>query len=111
MRRIAYADNHFVTTDAVAAKVLDYARVMGNVATDDVVHLPTVGEDGQVRSVDMLLGPASQITAEEIEGPELDLGADALLLDLERRIALLRTPHAAVDDEADLTGYDPELDS
>jgi hypothetical protein len=111
MRRIAYSDEHFVTTDAIAAKVLDYAKVMGRRNTDDVVQLPAVGEHGRVRSVEILIGPSSQITAVQVDGPEIDLGEQDLLDDLERRIARLRQPHAEVDAEAILSDYDAELDA
>jgi hypothetical protein len=111
MRRIAYSDAQFVTTNAIAAKVLDYARVMGRAGTDDVIQLPAVGEDGKVRSVEVLIGPASQITAVEVDGPEAELDAQDLLDELEQRIAKLRTPHADVDPAAVEPDYDPDLDA
>ncbi|BDZ44374.1 hypothetical protein [Naasia aerilata] len=109
MRRIAYADAQFVTTDAIAAKVLEYAKLMGRAATDDVVQLPTVDDAGAVRSVDILLGPASQMTSAEVDGPEADLDSGQLLAELDRRIATLRQPHAEVVSELE-PGYDPDLD-
>lgn len=109
MRRIAYADAQFVTTDALAARVLEYAKVMGRTATDDIVHLPTVDENGNVRAIDILIGPASQITSAEVDGPEADLDSKDLLRELDQRIAKLREPHADVVSELE-PGYDPDFD-
>jgi len=92
MREISYADEHFVTTDPIAERVLKYAKLMGRAGTDDVIGIPAVAEDGSVYQVEVLLGPASQITA--IELPEhkqqTDLpGEEEVVADLDKRIASL----------------------
>ncbi|WP_210509144.1 hypothetical protein [Naasia sp. SYSU D00057] len=91
MRKISYADEHFVTSDAIAERVLQYAKLMGRQATDDVVSLPAVDEDGSIFRVEVLIGPASQITAVEMRHREADLPDEAeVVADLDARIAALR---------------------
>lgn len=101
MRTISYADQHFTTSDAIAERVLDYAKLMGRRGTDDVVRIPALpqGED-TVHQVDLLIGPASQITAVEVDGDPVELpGEEEVVADLDRRIASLAPPRAGVDDE------------
>lgn len=107
MRRISYSDDGFVTTDAVAERLLEYAKLLGRTGSDDVVQVPAVGDDGEIVSVELLIGPASQLLAREVVAPEVDLGSDDLLAELDRRIAKAGPSRATAQQDADQT-YDPD---
>src|SRR5439155_14780063 len=72
MKRIHYASGTLVTGDAIADVLMRYAASLAanNAAAD--VHAPALLESGQLGDVQLLLGPASQILAEDeqCESPE-----------------------------------------
>ena len=74
MKRIHYASGTLVTGDAIADVLMRYAASLAanNSAAD--VHAPAILESGAVGDVQLLLGPASQILAEDEPGdrPELE---------------------------------------
>jgi hypothetical protein len=73
MRAISYAAERFLTSDAVANAVLQYSMVLAKHDTSDVVPIPVVFE-GKVRTADIIIGPASQITAIDVdEEPDTEL--------------------------------------
>jgi hypothetical protein len=93
MREISYADQHFVTSDLIAERVLRYAKLMGRVGTDDVIGIPAVSDDGTLYQVEVLIGPASQITAVEVQDEPTEFPNEAeIVADLDRRIAGLNPP-------------------
>src|SRR3954447_21343131 len=97
MRQISYSDEHFVTSDTIAARLLKYAMLMGRMDTDDVVGMPAVADDGTIYQVDVLIGPASQITSVEVKGDETEFPNEAeVVAELEKRITSLVSRRAAV---------------
>jgi hypothetical protein len=89
MKRITYGNGSFVTGDAIAEAVLDYAAALANANRSE--HLTVPGRDAVTGAqvVEMVIGPASQILASEEEiGPDV---VDASFVDdLESRIQLLK---------------------
>ena len=65
MHRIHYAGDSIVTGSAIARAVLDYAQALAQVSASATVDLPTLESDGSRGSAELLLGPASQLTAHE----------------------------------------------
>src|SRR3954452_22763013 len=74
MKRIHYASGTLVTGDAIADVLVRYAASLGsnNAAAD--VHAPALLDSGRIGEVQLLLGPSSQILAEDEPGdrPELE---------------------------------------
>jgi hypothetical protein len=92
MRAISYAAERFLTSDAVANAVLQYSMVLAKHDTSDVVPIPVVFE-GKVRTADIIIGPASQITAIDVdEEPDTELDDRATLADIEERSRRLESP-------------------
>lgn len=108
MRRIVYAGTSFLTGDELAASLLDYARALARQGSSDTVSLPAKTASGAVGTVEILIGPASQLVSEpaELEGPEIE---DAIALaDLHKRNAATG-PHRPMSESAD-SGPHPVLD-
>jgi hypothetical protein len=76
---IHYADGRYLTGDEVAAAVVDYAEALAREGTAAAtVVIPVRDDDGSIRRVELLIGPASQIVIEagdpsddELLDPEL----------------------------------------
>src|SRR5215218_3539785 len=97
MRQISYSDEHFVTSDMIAARLLKYAMLMGRMDTDDVVGMPAVADDGTIYRVDVLIGPASQITSVEVQDEDTEFPDEAeVVAELDKRISTLESRHSAV---------------
>jgi N-acetyl-beta-hexosaminidase len=104
MRVVSYADEHFLTTDAVAEAVLGYSVVLARSNTSDVVRIPVIAE-GAPTWAEIIIGPASQITTIEVENERAELDDAETLRDLEERTRKLGVPGpVGVDpDPVDLT--------
>ena len=74
MRRIVYAGTVFYTGDAIAEALLEYARSLALHNIADTVFVPGRTTQGDLDTVEVLIGPASQIVSEpaELIGPELE---------------------------------------
>jgi hypothetical protein len=80
MRRLYYANGSFLTGDAIAAAVLDYADALTKTNGSDIVEFPIVLDSGAHSIVSFLIGPASQIaSADEVSSFEEPI--DATFLD------------------------------
>ena len=109
MKVISYAEEHIVTTDEIAGEVLSYARDLGRSHLADTVDVPAVYDDGHVGEVQLLIGPASQLTVLETEdGETADIPSEEFLADIRRRSAAIRSPLTAVVSEARQEDYDPD---
>ncbi|GAA1441947.1 hypothetical protein [Leifsonia poae] len=73
MKRIHYASGSLLTGDAIAEVLLRYAAVLATNESAAEVRAPALADDGLVKPVLLLLGPASQMLAEEeaSEHPEI----------------------------------------
>jgi hypothetical protein len=97
MRQIKYAGGSFVTDDAVAEVLVEYAAELARAGSAEAVSVP-VWRDHRVDEIELLVGPASQILVEPSEGaPDAasvdEFGADTFVDDLRGRIARIRRPH------------------
>ena len=80
MHRIHYAGDSILTGSAIARGVLDYAQALAQVGASATVDVPTRESDGSRGHVEMLIGPASQLSAheeDEVAGEELEDDARA----------------------------------
>jgi hypothetical protein len=94
----------FLTGDDVADAVLQYAWALAQYGRHDLVRVPTRREGGSMGTAALLLGPATQISSEEVV-TDLDDLADQELVDrLLARAAHLREPMPAAQfEDADWT--------
>jgi len=92
VKHIAYTDTVIDTEGRLADLVLEYAKVLARTNSADTISIPYVTESGEIESITMLVGPASQLTAwGEDDGDTLGPAADEAAEDLQRRIRE-RTP-------------------
>lgn len=103
MKRILYAGGGFLTEDAVADALMEYANVLAVVDSADVVTFPGIDDGGTVREIKIIVGPASQIVAMSSDEPSVDLRSQAALEDLRER-AMRRLPNSIGVAEAGTSG-------
>ncbi len=86
MKEVSYVGESFITGDAIADIVLDYGVALANAGHADRIAVPGIGRDGDAE-FDLLIGPASQLTASHVEhtGPELE--DPGFVADIRDRIA------------------------
>jgi hypothetical protein len=64
MKRILYASGSVLTGDAVAHSVVLYATTLAKAGSADTITIPVV-QDRKSSTVDMLIGPSSQLMLED----------------------------------------------
>lgn len=69
MKRIHYAGASLVTGDGVAEAVLRYAAALARAGSAEEIEVPSITEDGSRENVMLLVGPASQLLAEDEASP------------------------------------------
>lgn len=100
MRTIAYLSQVLVTDDRVAELVLEYARTLAVHNTSDTVVIPVVDAAGLITTVEMLIGPASQMMMGPSNQEAVDLEPASTLAALRARINRLEPePLDSVDQE------------
>lgn len=98
MKRIIYAGSEFLTGDEIAVALLRYSAALAEVGDAETVTIPALEDDGSIGSVDLLVGPASQIVAMPAGRGETELIDDGIIAELDARTRRLR-PVAVVDPE------------
>ncbi|MGO4534731.1 hypothetical protein [Leifsonia sp. 2MCAF36] len=89
MKRIHYASGSLLTGDDIADVLVRYAAALAHNNDSAEVHAPAIIEGGLTGEVLMLLGPASQILAENEPFVGEELRDEAFVEELEGRIAVL----------------------
>lgn len=69
MKRMIYAGSRLITGDQIAIAVLEYCAALADADTAETVKIPILNENGVRMSATLLVGPASQIVAEDMETP------------------------------------------
>ena len=108
MKRILYASGEFLTDDAIADALMEYASVLAIVGSSDVIELPGVDGSGSICEVRMLVGPASQIVSMSTDEPTVPMDADLATAELRER-ARRRLPNSF--DVGDSGGAPAESDA
>jgi hypothetical protein len=85
MRRLSYAGGFLDTSDAIAGAVLDYAAILANHDRADTIHVPAIGLPEGAETVELLIGPASQLVSTPIDDARDDPAAEAFLAELGTR--------------------------
>lgn len=89
MKRLSYVDRSIITADRVSDAVIEYAQLLALRSRSDVVTVPAFTADNEATSVDMLIGPASQLIAEPVPD-EVELDIEEFLVELSERVERLR---------------------
>jgi hypothetical protein len=85
VKRIQYACADFLTNDAIADALMDYASVLAIVDSSDVVECEGVDEKGKVRRYQLLIGPASQIISVPTDDEDAEMDVKVWVDDFRRR--------------------------
>lgn len=84
MKRILYANGSVLTGDAIAHSVVLYATTLAKAGLADAILVPVVEGDG--RTVEMLLGPSSQLIVEDAgQDPGSVFEYESFRAEIERR--------------------------
>lgn len=67
MKLIVYAGSRLVTGSEIAAAVLDYCAALADADTAETVDIPVLTAEGVRSNATLLVGPSSQIVAEDVE--------------------------------------------
>jgi hypothetical protein len=108
VKELSYADRHIVTADEIADEVIRYAKALASAHVADTVRMPAVESDGTVRTVELLIGPASQITSVEVDDRLVTLPIRETIDDLEGRIRSVLPSAEPLLEQQDDTAYDPD---
>ena len=94
MKTISYAGNKFLTGDAIANALLEISQLMAERRNALNVEIPVRSSDGSIRAAVFLVGPASQIVAEDADSWDYEelIDREALhrLTELKRRLQSAR---------------------
>lgn len=101
MHRIHYAGDSIVTGSKIARALLDYAQALAQESASATIEVPTLEEDGARGRVELLIGPASQLTAHEVRSDDDEIVDDRLVEQIAAEADRLRhfggpTPTAGV---------------
>jgi hypothetical protein len=91
MHKIHYAGDSIVTGSDIARALLDYAQALSQVSASATVEVPTLEEDGEQGRVELLIGPASQLSAHEVRSVGEDVIDDGLVERMVGEARRLRT--------------------
>jgi hypothetical protein len=93
VKRITYGGGEFLTDNAIAEALMEYASVLAIIESADVVSFPGVDDDGIVRTYELLIGPSSQIFCVSTDEPEVEMDVNAAVTEFRQR-AHQRLPSA-----------------
>jgi hypothetical protein len=102
MKLIIYAGSRLMTGDEVAGAVLDYCAALADADTAETVEIPILMDDGEPSKATLLVGPASQIVAQDVtsEWDELeDPDTVRLLKEKTRAHRPVASSHAQSDED------------
>ncbi|MBC7589643.1 MAG: hypothetical protein H7226_01190 [Salinibacterium sp.] len=109
MKLILYAGGSVLTGDVVAHSVAEYATALAQAGKADTVRIPVI-KDGRLNSVELVIGPASQLIIEDAGGDFEDaFHDDTQLGTVLEKLKALRNPEQ-VQPRPSTAGDDSSLD-
>lgn len=90
MKRLRYADVSLLVGDDLALTILSYARDLAQAKTADIVSVLGQREDGSSSRVQMLIGPSSELIAEDAGGAAALASDTAAITDINARATSVR---------------------
>lgn len=97
MRELSYSGGSVITSDEAAEAVLAYAAALANHDRAATVRIPAVGLAAGATTVEMLVGPASQLASFPVESDQDEPAADAFVAELQSLIDALDRRWVAQD--------------
>lgn len=110
MFQVTYAGATFFTGTDLGRAIIRYARALALKDRADTVDLPGLLEDGSPTTVELLIGPASQLVLLEVESSQPEPPASESVAELEHRIQLLEAPTAVPMRKGDSEQFPSELE-
>ena len=101
VKRILYSSAGFLTDDAIADALMDYASVLAIVDSADVVTCEGVDDEGKVRQYQLLIGPSSQILSVTTDDPSAEMKVDESVAELRRRSRYLLPSSTDIGDSGE----------
>lgn len=98
MKALVYAGNALRTGDEIAQVVMEYAASLAGASRADTVVIPVRTASGALGAATLLLGPASQIVAEDAPDELEEIEDAAVVADLRDRARAIDSPSTAVVD-------------
>lgn len=92
MKRLRYADASLLVGDDLAHAILSYARDLARARTTDIVSVVGQRENGTSTLFQMLVGPSSELIADDAGGPAALAGDAAAITDINARALSVRPP-------------------
>ena len=89
MKRVHYAGTSFITGDAIAHALIDYAHALTETNTSEVVEVPISRADGSPGRVELLIVPTNGMVFETEPTLSRDVTSEALVTDLRQRVSRL----------------------
>ena len=110
MERIYYAGDRFLTGSEVARALVEYAAALARQGSAAAIEIPVRHSDGTLGVVNFLVGPASQLVTESLDGEAGEEIVDEQLVARLRSLTAELAPmhpvaRPAVEPEA-TAGYD-----
>lgn len=96
MKALIYAGSQFLTSDAIAAALLEYSAALAEGREAATVEIPVIDSDGSESVAVFLVGPASQIVSRAIDSDSDDPDHPEVVSRLEDLTRRLR-PTATAD--------------
>ncbi|MGN6503283.1 MAG: hypothetical protein ACTHKX_10350 [Pseudolysinimonas sp.] len=90
MREVVYAGGSFITGDAIAETLLEYAAQLANADRAAKVHVPALDQFGQPFDVALVVGPASQLLSEPVTNAAAEPDGTDFISDVTNRMRDLR---------------------
>lgn len=100
MRQIVYGGGTFVTSDEIAEALLGYAAALGSAGQAATIHVPAVTADDRTGDVALLVGPASQLMAEQIVVDDPEPDGTVFLVTVQQRMAALEHRHHGTEPDS-----------
>lgn len=94
MKQVTYAGTTFTTGTAIADALLGLVEALGANGASASVHLPALGDDGEIRDVDIVVGPASEVVAMTVPSAQPELVDVETVAGFEKRVRELDHPRA-----------------
>ncbi|QJU54539.1 hypothetical protein SCB71_15550 [Herbiconiux sp. KACC 21604] len=106
MKSVSYAGLTFETADEIADALLQLAAALGVNERSETVDIPVVEQNGDLSSVQLVIGPASQFISKPVTSPYNEPASAEVVERLTYRTRLLDLPRAAAISDSEIGRLD-----
>lgn len=100
MRRVTYAGGSFLTGDDISDAVLEYAAALANRQQAASIHVPAADLPEGATTIDLLVGPSSQLLSEPVTDVVTVPDGTAFIADLAERTRALNAPWSPIEHDS-----------